>query len=470
MRRWIAFLLLTGVIASCDGGGSDGSTTATPGTQTLPASTSTMPKQESSTTTTSTTTTTKAIAEGGVLVTLVDRGVSEWWLAAEADSNGFPVVAYMTEDGSVQVLRCRDVSCENDVDQLKIGHTEDALEFDMALLRDGSPVVVVQSWGLNYATVHTCSDPSCSEFSVVELGDPEPCVYSDGRHCEFTVDFPRIAVGADGLVRVAYLTQTNPQQAKIATCQDQACGSGESSNGPPWEWSVVAQHLADTGSANPWSFRIDDNDRAVVGLWWEQGYDAQGASVTVCEDASCAGDPRLIFVVEGGVVPVTTQGTDDHFFVWYVTGAAGLPPELATPEALEQGYAAIPSIYSDYSDTMVASCDSDGCGEPQYVPPGEAWVQPLRFNPLFFTTDDGNPGVFFHHASRNQPIPQLHVTICDDRECSAGETHALGIAADERHYRAVDLITSPGTPIRVVYAANGAIHLYTCPDDICATR
>lgn len=107
MRRWIAFLLLTGVIASCDGGGSDGSTTATPGTQTLPASTSTMPKQESSTTTTSTTTTTKAIAEGGVLVTLVDRGVSEWWLAAEADSNGFPVVAYMTEDGSVQVLRCR---------------------------------------------------------------------------------------------------------------------------------------------------------------------------------------------------------------------------------------------------------------------------------------------------------------------------------------------------------------------------
>lgn len=470
MRRWIAFLLLAGVIASCDGDGSGGSTTSTPATQTLATSTSTMPEQESSTTTASTTTTTEVMAEGGVIVTLVDSGASEWWLAAEADSNGFPVVAYMTEDGSVQVLRCQDLNCEEDVDHINIGHSQEALEFDMALLPDGSPVVVVQSWGQDYATVHTCFDPSCSEFSFVELGDPEPCVYADGRRCEYTVDFPRIAVGSDGLVRVAYLTQTNPRQVKIATCQDQACGSGQPSNGPPWEWSVVTQHPADTGSGNPWSFRIDGNDRALVGHWWEQGYDAQGAAVTVCEDASCATDPELVFEVEGGVVPVTTQGTDDRFFVWYVTGAAALPPELATPEAMEQGHAAFPSIYSDYSDTMVASCDSDGCGEPQYVPPGEAWVQPLRSNPLFFTTDDGNPGVIFHHASPDEPTPQLHITICDNPECSAGETHALGVAADERRYRAVDLITSPGTPIRVVYAANGAIHLYTCPDHVCATR
>jgi hypothetical protein len=393
-------------------------------------------------------------------VTLVDGGVSEWWLEAETDPNGLPVVAYMTEDGSVHVLKCRDVNCENGVDELEIGYSpgDEALEFDLALFPDGSPVVVVQSWGYDVATVHVCLDPSCTEFSVVELADPEPCAYADGRRCDFTVDFPEIAVGRDGLARVAYLTPANPTTVTIATCQDRAC------NG--WQWSPVAQLPPDSGTG-AFSFRIDDQDRAIVGYWWEQGYDVQGTVVAVCEDASCASEPQVVFEVEGGVLPVTMEGPDGSFLVWYVTGAAGLPPELVTPEAMEQGDVAS-SIYSDYSDLMVASCESDGCGEPQYVPPGEDWVLAFRTNLRLFTFEDGNTGALFHWESPNEPIPQFHIAVCTDPECSSGETRPLGIAADEMGYRAIDVIYSPGTPPQIVYAANGGLHFFTCSDDVCA--
>ncbi len=189
----------------------------------------------------------------------------------------------------------------------------------------------------------------------------------------------------------------------------------------------------------------------------------------MCEDASCLTEPRVVFEADGGVLPVTTEGPDGGFFVWYVTGASGLPAELATGEVMEQGYAAVPAAYADYSDVMVAACDSDGCGEPQYVQPGEDWVAPFRGNLRLFTSDSGNLGGFFHHASLNEPTPQLHLISCENPECSSGDTHALGIAADEWHYRAFDVITSPGTPPKVVYAANGELHLYTCPNETCTT-
>jgi len=390
-------------------------------------------------------------------VTLVDGGVSAWWLEAETDPNGLPLVAYMTEDSSVHVLKCRDVNCEGGVDELTMGFSEgfdEALDFDLALFPDGSPVMVVQSWGYGYATVHTCLDPACEEFTLVELGDPEPCVYEDGRQCEFSVDFPEIAVGSDGLARVAYLTQTNPAKVKVATCQDRACDG--------WQLETAAELPADSGTGE-FSFHIDEQDRAIVGYWWDQGYDIQGTAVTVCEDASCASEPALVFEVEGAVLPAITDLPDDDFLVWYVTGAPGLPPELATPEAMEQGVSAFPSIYSDYSDTMVASCNPDGCENAQYVPPGEDWVQPFRVNLRVVTFKDGNAGAVFHHASRNEPAPQVHITICSDPTCSNGETRPLNIGVDGGQHRGLDVIIASESPPRVVYTADGGLHLYTCP-------
>jgi hypothetical protein len=480
MRRLVLIVGLAGVVAACSGSGADDASPSAPTptdiVSSAPTTTHSAPPSTVATPVTALPTSPATAPSPTVLpdtsvgdgvVTLVADGVSEMWLAAVVDADDRPVVAY-SDDGVVRLLRCDDPTCETGVRTRDLGYSgfDEPLVFDLALHADGSPVVIVQSWDAEYDTIHTCLDPTCSDvtqdgapFVVSEFGHEEPCLYPDGTPCP--VDFPSLSVGSDDLVRVMYFRPGLPGTVMLATCVDHECGL-------PAERVELAEFEGAYG-ADATSLFVDEDDRLVFGYSWDRDYDDTGLEVAVCADPSCTSGPETVLELTDSVVPRITDDPGDGFHVWYRTGAPGLPPEFATQEVMEGGPSAAAVAYSDYADAFVVQCDPSGCGEPQYVPVGEDWLLPFSTFLEVFTFADGMPGAFFHAASLDEPVPQLHVTRCDDDMCTSGTTEALGVAIDERSHRFVALDGSPGTPPRAVFVANGGLFMYTCADDTCTS-
>jgi len=401
------------------------------------------------------TTFTQLPVEGSQVVVLVDGPVTAGPISAVVDADGRPLVVYVSsDDGSLRFLRCSDEGCAGPIEEVVLGYPGESQTVDMALSPDGSPAVVAWPWDYDgISLVYVCSDPECETVEVSELGDDEPCVLLDGRPCDWSVNYPSIVVPSDGLPRVVYRTQSDPVNLKLATCQTSDCQT--------WDWTTIDTLPAKVWTGAP-SLRVDRNDRLVVSHWHETDYETQQSRVVVCEDPSCDAAPTVL-TFDGVVFPQTTPGmTQDEFLVWYQTGSTGLPPDLVTDEAMEEGASAFPAIWSDYSDFMVATCASVGCEEPQYVEVGEDWLLPQAAGPLrLFVAADGSIGAFFSHASRHESDPQLHMTTCIDSTCTQGVTEALGIdTVLANHFAAFATNTAPGV---VLVTNDGAIHLHTTP-------
>lgn len=448
--RYLMASLTVGLLVACSGDGASDTTIPDASSGSTSSVTESAESAEPSTTVVSTTATPTTIASAqDLVVTLVSEPASSSPVSAVADEEGRPVVAHVSVAGDLVVLRCSDPDCSGSVVQAVLGHPGEALDLDLALLPDGSPVVVV---GLfddatfdEFTMVFICSDPACSSPEAAEVGTSVQAAY------------PSIEVGSDGLPRIIYFTETDPMELVLAVCQDRICSQQESvtiDTLPPQAW---------TGAP---SLRIDALDRVIVGYWYSQGEESQQSRIAVCEDASCDSPPTILNI-DGGVFAQTTPGTTDaEFLVWYRTGSEGLPGELITDEAMAEGASAFPAIWSEYSDFMVAACTTAGCADFRHIEVGEDWVLPSGVAFRLFADPDGSTGAFFFHASRAEPIAQLHVTICADLTCTEGTTQALGF--EDILGSPFDVITSPNTPPRLVFTSETGVHLYRCPNESCS--
>ncbi|MCJ7779275.1 MAG: hypothetical protein MUQ27_00455 [Acidimicrobiia bacterium] len=390
------------------------------------------------------------------MVVLVDHSVSGP-MSAVVDADGNPVVAFVSsDDETLEILRCSDQDCIGPIDQITFGPAPvEVFAFDLALLSDGSPAVIIHPSWADFPDVWICLDPSCEAIENSVFGLHEPCLLLDGGGpCD--LNYPSMVVGSDGLLRVVYITQSDPMTLKVATCQRGFCNTEwefEILDEPEWEHATIDELPSGVFTGTP-SIRIDSNDRLLVGYWYANGPGETQARVAVCEDASCAASPTILSI-DGGVFAQTTPGaTDDEYLIWYQTGAEALPVTSADPSI---NYA---ELWSDYSDFMVIQCNADGCADAMYVEPGEDWLLAQAAGALqLFTNPDGSTGAFFNHASRNEPNFQLHMTTCADAICTQGVTEAVGI--DNIFDGYFDVITTSTTP-RVVYVTNdGAMSLYT---------
>ena len=360
----------------------------------------------------------------------------------------------------MQLLRCNDQDCVGPIDQIQFGSggsvMGEVFAFDLALLSDGSPAVIIQTSWDEFPYVWVCLDPSCEAIENVVLGPHELCMLLDGRPCDRAVNYPSMVVGSDTLLRVVYITQSDPMTLEVATCLKGFCDTDwefEVLDEPEWEHATIDELPSGVFTGAP-SIRIDSNDRLLVGYWYSRGNEETQARVAVCEDASCVA-PADILAIDGAVFAQTTPGaSDDEYLIWYQTGAEALPVTSADPSI---NYA---ELWSDYSDLMVIQCNADGCADAMYVEAGEDWLLAQAAGALrLFTNPVGSTGAFFNHASRNEPNFQLHMTTCTGSICTQGVTEALGI--DNIEGPNFDVVTTSAA-MRVVYVTNdGAIHLYT---------
>lgn len=440
----ISASMLVCLVAACTGDGTTDSSAATlPSTSASETSVSVPTSTEPETTTTSTT---FAAVDSSHVV--LDAGPAALGpIAGAVGADGFPLVAYVASDGELRLLLCSDVNCEGPLGQVAMDDPGEHLDLDLAVGVDGSPVVVINVSGSDAAFLYWCSDPACTSVETVPIVDAEG------------VRYPSIVVGSDGLASVGYITSGDPVKVKVATCgRDLDICDG---------WALIDVLPSQVFTGAP-SVRLDVNDRLFLGYWYSHGYETQESRVTVCPDAHCDEGNHETLVFEGGVFPQTTSGdAEDSFHLWYQTGSESLPIELLTDEALEEGAAAFPAIWSEYSDFLVAPCTPEGCDEPRHVPPGEDWLLPQAAGGFrLFTTGDNTTGAFFNHASRDNPIVELHVTICNDAVCTDGTTRTLGVNAIEGWL--FDVITRPAAPPQVVFrSTDEAIELYNCSADTC---
>ena len=452
MRRVLIAVLMAGLVSACSG--DRAVDTTVPSSSPIPTTTTAeLPDPTTTTMTLETTTSTTVGAAAPSLVALVPGPVSPGPVSGASTAQGFPIVAYVSSDGELQLVRCHDRLCEAPVSEVTLGIPGEPAEIDLALLPDGSPAVVVQAWSASVAFVYVCSDPTCESVEVSELGDPEACVHSDGNPCQFTVDYPSIVVSSDGLPGVVYLTNINPRSVKVATCETRTCGS--------WGWGTIDQLPPDTSSGAP-SVRIDSQGQLFVGYWYSQPTTGASTSrIAVCREPACF-EPASVVTIEGSVFAQTTHDPDSEgFLAWHQTGAEGLPAETANPE---DNFAA---LWSEYSDFIVSTCSAEGCADEEYVEVGEDWLlaQAAGAFHLFTATED-TTAVFFNHASRAEPTPQLHVTVCTDNRCNGGHTYPLGVDTIDGPF--FDVINGPNALPQVVFiSVEGTVDIYSCTNPTC---
>jgi hypothetical protein len=146
------------------------------------------------------------------------------WYAAGPDSSiaigpdQLPGLAFQDQQGALLFARCGALDCSIvtsihvvDGSAAGAGH-EPTLRF----APDGMPVMSYLSGAPRRITFARCDDPSCEASVVTEIDQMGP----DG----IGVDSPSLALGLDGLPRIAY--RRGGAELRLTECHDPACEAG----------------------------------------------------------------------------------------------------------------------------------------------------------------------------------------------------------------------------------------------------
>lgn len=143
--------------------------------------------------------------EGGTVLSSAGR-----YTNVKLGMDGLPLVLYNRDSGGVvRAQHCSDAACGTlgaaNISDQTLPHKNAGRFIDLTMAHDGLPLAV---WAGPYIHAGFCSTPSCSSSSTAIIRQAEGA-------------YPSVAIGDDGLPRVAYYLETGALQ--LARCADAHC-------------------------------------------------------------------------------------------------------------------------------------------------------------------------------------------------------------------------------------------------------
>jgi hypothetical protein len=149
----------------------------------------------------------------------VDHRNGAYPVAVAMGKHGLPIVAYVTQHLSVNVVTCSDAACTSAARDETVDTSGDVgFHVSLAVAPDGNPVMAYvgdRNDPRGDLKVAACGDPTCSTGNTVTVVDKSGQV-GDGDAA--------LVIGADGLPVVAYY-DTADHGLKVVGCGNPACSS-----------------------------------------------------------------------------------------------------------------------------------------------------------------------------------------------------------------------------------------------------
>lgn len=318
-------------------------------------------------------------------------------ISATVDPVGRLMVAYWSvDDEALKVVRCVDADCAQTPETFTLGSIpavtiegdEQGVGFvDMVLQPDGAPIVIAQDPRLE-TLIYVCSDADCTTVDSADFT------------VSGSVEWPHLVMASDGLPRISYVTWnvSDGLALEFAVCGDLVCSADLR--------TTVTIDDNPLGASGEPSMRIDPEGRILIGFE-NMSPELGEARVAVCADDTCSTGPTML-TFDYAVGPLTADGTDGNFWVWYRTGPPGIDGDMDASIALAAW------------DLMVASCDITGCAEATSVEVGWgmllAWPRDVRL----VSVPDGPLVAAFSYWSNELCAQPLELAILDPATAQMG--------------------------------------------------
>lgn len=254
------------------------------------------------------------------------------WSDLELDTNGYPVVSFVTRNG-VQLLRCNDMYCAGGDDPVATisAEAEGLTDTSMVLDGDSNPVIVYRV-GFMFTITH-CGDPNCTPDQMVTNQVPIPADSGEGIHRRFALQ-----LDASGNPVAAFYD--NNETLHVLHCNDPYCaGDDDVPVSAGRGWGAISMSLDQDG------FPV-----IAVSDWGQSGL-----QILHCADVGCQ-SPSASLVALG------TMELEDRY--------RGSSSELGfaslhTSMQLDSGGNPVASIYNGtFHDLNVARCVDPSCSAP----------------------------------------------------------------------------------------------------------